>query len=853
MIRTIRRTAAALLALLMLGMTPAYALDNNAQIKDEGDTAGTLAQDGVEVSKTIAPTGIENYFDITLTAKTQTVYTKKAAEDAHVVIVLDLSNTMRYKFDSEKIAQEGEVSRYTAAMSAVKAFIDDFVALTPEGSTADRKIGVAAFNTSGYKISDLTRCITTEEGNTLYNTVSCVTQGKFTSDYATSHERFTNMEAGLKVAKEMLQSSGNVANKMIVFITDGFPTTYLKNTAAVNNYIGWDPVCSSGTPGVDGVFSDAHASNKMKETIYCKDGTSYSNKAAIRAREMAETIRGMGIKIYSVGVDLDGQSIANYEKQSYGENDNGGLMHNKDPLSVIDTDRTDKKYDITVGQLDKWLEGTDANGGIGSGAGYYQAADSADGFSTALKNLVGDTNVPVGVGTTAQNTIDPVYSGSTGDFVEFVGFFGKDGNLKTSLAGKSAKWDEEGAENTAAFVMDTARASGENNKINWDLTKSAYDETVVYNEGGSAEKWTTKTVTRTYTLKYLVRLKNEAGGFTALTSYATNGTTTLNYTKTNGDGTTESKTIDYPIPQVEGYLGQLSFKKVDTDTGSGLSGAVFTLSHHMDCAQCKNAKESAPEEYKGVTIADMTATSAADGTVTFGSIPSGHSYVLSETIAPGMHHKLGETYTVSVEYGTVTISKKDTDTHITISPENGTVITNDSVMPGDVTIPFKKLLDGNAAPNGLFEFALVDKEGNELQRVSAVNGEGQFVVNYKGVMDTQYTYTIHEVNKGGRYNYDSTVYTVVVTLNAGTDGNYTASVAYYKGELAGSDDQLTEPVPIEGVPVFNNSTRSSSSSTHTTPVPIIVNKPPKSGGMSGLGLVIGLMAAAAVVSRKRRK
>ncbi len=874
----IRRAGAAALALIMLGMTPAYALNNNAQIENVGGTAGTLAQDGVEVSKTIAPTGIENYFDITLTAKTQTLYNGTDAAAAHVVIVLDLSNTMNYDFGEEKIPNDETKSRYYNAIQAVNKFIDGFVGITSEDSNADRMIGVAAFNTDGHVIKEMSRAILASEGTAIKNEVASKTNLIIkATDYKSSHSRFTNMEAGLKVAYDMLVGSRNgktIENEMIIFVTDGYPTTYLNN-ATSNLYDGYDPYMvdrASGSYGTDGVFRDE--SNKAKSTamtyntntggsrsttgVYCLYGTDYSDKAAQRATTMAASIRAAGIQIYSVGVAVTGETITKYETKNYStyKRENGDVWTygnvGNGGFSTIDTNcNNTESGNYYIKNLPNWLKGIDANGGIGSNS--YVAADNADTLISALKDMVGETDAPVGVGTTAQSTLDPVYSGGTGDFVEFVGFFEKkDGTaLQTSLAGKSAKWGEAGAENTASF---TQGSTASDDKISWDLTKSAYDETVAYNDGGSAENWTTKTVTRTYTLKYRVRLKNEAAGFIASTQYATNGETTLNYTKTNENGTTESKTIDYPIPQVKGYLGQLSFKKVDADTGAGLSGAEFKLSHHADCTQCKG--NGAPKAYEGVTIANMTATSAADGTVTFSSIPSGHSYVLSETTAPGMHHTLGETYTVSVEYGTATISKKDTDTHITISPENGTVITNDSVMPGDVTIPFEKLLDGNPAPDGLFEFVLVDEEGNELQRVSPVGGEGQFVVNYKGAMDTRYTYTIHEVNKGGRYNYDNTVYTVVVTLNEGEGNNYTASVAYYKGELTGSDDQLTEPVLIEGVPVFNNSTRSSSSSssssTHTTPVPIIVNKPPKSGGMSGLGLVIGLMAAAAVVARGRR-
>ena len=69
-------------------------------------------------------------------------------------------------------------------------------------------------------------------------------------DYNTSHTRFTNIEAGLKMGQDMLDRATN-KNKYIIFLSDGFPTTYVSS-----GYSGYDPYCSSGTKGRDGVFYD---------------------------------------------------------------------------------------------------------------------------------------------------------------------------------------------------------------------------------------------------------------------------------------------------------------------------------------------------------------------------------------------------------------------------------------------------------------------------------------------------------------------------------------------------------------------------------------------------------------------
>ena len=213
-------------------------------------------------------------FDITLTVQTPTKVSEFYEEpDMAVVIVMDISNTMNSNF--------GGKTRYAAAMEAANQFLDKFAA----ASKGVSKVGYVAFNTNAHKIFDLQECSSTTQANRLKDQMLQKTGRIINADgYAKSHDRFTNIEAGLKLGRDMLASATN-QNKYIIFLSDGFPTTYVSS-----GYRGYDPYCTAGTPGRDGVFYDSVTKK------YCQYGTSYSDKAAIRAREMASQIKEWELK-----------------------------------------------------------------------------------------------------------------------------------------------------------------------------------------------------------------------------------------------------------------------------------------------------------------------------------------------------------------------------------------------------------------------------------------------------------------------------------------------------------------------------------------------------------------------------
>ena len=187
-----------------------------------------------------------------------------------------------------------------------------------------------------------------------------------------------------------------------------------------------------------------------------------------------------------------------------------------------------------------------------------------------------------------------------------------------------------------------------NNTLTWDLKASV-----------PTELKTDQVTTYTYTLTYPITLNTAGAGFVSEKAYDTNGTTTLYYYLfSKVDDTTEvpdtPKTLNFNVPTVKGYLGTLSFRKVDQD-GNALSGASFAISN-----------------------TSLTGVSDTNGNVTIEGIPSGFNYTLTETKMDG--YTALEPIPFQVSYGevskadgtslaTVTNTKEENDKYVVIKHE----------------------------------------------------------------------------------------------------------------------------------------------------------------------------------------
>ena len=579
---------------------------SDQQVVDRGGS-NENADDGVKVSKTIAGTELENVFDITLTVDTPTKISRFYTEpDMAVVIVMDISATMTSTF--------GDSTRYKAAMDAAEAFLDKFAA----SSDGISRIGYVAFNTNAHEIFGLQSCSTTEQAEVLKGMMREKTGNIINDDkYGVSYDRFTNIEAGLKMGSDMLEKARN-ENKYIIFLSDGFPTTYISS-----GYNGYNPYDTSGARFRDRVL------NKP-----CSYGTSYSDEAAIRARKMAASIKNSGATIFSIGVDVGGQTIQQYVKQS--EEASG--------FSVVD--RSGTNYEIgdasSKESYKNWLRNS-------IGSGYYYDSTNTEGLMSAYNQIFQEIeNIHKQESQAIWVAQDPMPISEGVGHVEFIGLYDKSGTLYgRTLAGEN----KLNAENTASY--DAGKKA-----ISWDLKQSGYSTTV---EGS-------RTIYH-YAMTYRVRLCNEEGGFEENKKYDTNGETSLTYrtiVNNNGNETMSGpKTITYPIPSVEGYLAALSFTKMDDD-GHPIEGIEFRLSHNTaNCPICRG-------DGTAVSINDYTATSGKDGRVTFTNIPSGHKYELSEVETPSCYFEDTHQYAVTVAYDALTVTVTHEDG--AAGPWDGTIV-----------------------------------------------------------------------------------------------------------------------------------------------------------------------------------
>ena len=654
--------------LLVLSMSvQAFAADTTTtsatQITGQGgENSEKWSADKVKVSKTIEGTDIENVFDITLNVQTQqTIDTMYQDPDVALCIVMDISNTMMEDYGGGK-------TKYQAAIESAEDFVDQFAEYT---TGAQSKIGFVAFNTDGNRIAAMQRCDTAARATTLKNTIRTGT-GNIVSRYTTGsdyyvNKRYTNIEAGLKMANDMLVGCTN-KNKFVIFLSDGLPTTYCNTTSQTDgNYTGYAPYSTpdSGAQNTNGVFRD-----KIKGE-YCRYATNYSDKGAIRARQMATTLKNNGITVYTIGAGLNtfgGTKLTNvtaWNTDAKVSNLSGEKMIQNQmarafyaSVSTIDNNfnkinsynaSTINNYHWEIGYyqntyhplgtgtlFENWLK-------YSIGSNQYIDTSKTSELINAFKKIFEDLEKR----TQEEAAKAWVVTDPMGTNLEFIGFYDKDGNLVNgNLSGSIGA----GKENTATKASDSR-------SFNWQLQKSGYIAT------GTG----TSTV-YSYTLKYRIRLTNEeVGGFVEGTSYNTNGTTTLTYQTIVNASISDMKSINFPIPSVKGYLGELSFKKAD-QFGRPVAGAQFKLEHDTaNCTECKGNHTSVADtgNLSSKTAVSVVNTTGTEATVTFTDIPSGHIYKLTETTAPAGYSADTNVYKVTVAYDQVTTDPVITDGKIT--------------------------------------------------------------------------------------------------------------------------------------------------------------------------------------------
>ena len=614
------------------------AVGSNEQVVDDGGTnnsAWNSANGYVSVSKELTPTSVEDEFDITLKVKTKNdIKSIISNERVAVVIVTDMSNTMKSAINGSDLCPnspyttkscvkdeitDAKFKKMKAGLAAteIQNLVSNFV--TASNGITGNKIGVVGFNTNGFPIKAMEDLVATGNKETFNKEVySTIMQEMKKYEAKDDKNRFTNIEAGLKMAQEWL-SHCTQKNKYVIFLSDGLPTVYLQNNQTCSK--------AANCKGVDPFkLKDGLSTIKASEPKYTKFGPNYSETAARKARDIAMQLKNNKVNILSVGVGLNTfngtpkeapKPDANYVPNiKYGELNiythlNGEQMlvnqihraikgnaytienpfnYTNDLSVALKQDwellrnfsglastnyywdgtnpqwyRGESDHSLTsnYGITNNTITGASANDklfkqwlqyGIGSGK-YWDVSDNA-GLAKAIKAIIDDLKSTLSRITRVWTTVDPmgtVQTNSMGisSYIEFKGFI-----LPNGTTSQGPLTGSNGANNTNTASFTPNETSG---TINWDLKNSGYSKTT---EDG-------KTVYN-YSLKYKVRLKVESQEFESNTAYKTNDTTTLTYA-IDVNNQLEEKSINYPIPEVKNYLGDLKISK----TVKGLASPIY--------------------------------------------------------------------------------------------------------------------------------------------------------------------------------------------------------------------------------------------------------------------------------------
>ena len=622
-------------------------LKGHKQVTNQGGS-NTNSKDGVTVSKTIKESDIENYFDITLTVETTSKIEEiTKAQDLAVVIVMDISNTMNYGLTSEETTGD---TRISVAKDSAKRFVEKFYDYS-KNSNAIRQIGLVTFNRDANNIFS---GLVDAKSTSLDTLNSNIDRIKAPSG---NNVKWTNMEAGLKMANNLLNKT-SVKNKYIIFLTDGLPTTYIKN-----NYTGYIPGTSN--PDTSKGYTEGIFYNFQRKTTV--SGTNYSEFGARKAELQAYNMKNNGIKIYSIGVGITGQSTL-YKLQYKTTVDGYALSHTVDtdteannhtytknstykvpryytvlpgvnsPSKNATSNNNIKKLYNDTSYYKTWLSQYIGSDTIGSSEKkYYYDSDNKKALENAYDKIFEDikemTSQEISASWVAE---DPMNANGVVKNIQFVGLYDDNLELKDNL---NINNDNE---------SDTATYNDNKDTLLWDLKNSTREEIKKTENGKEITYYR-------YEVKYRIRLQNELTDFIKDKSYLTNGKTSLDYVvieNVNGENIrSEKRTIEFPIPEVMGYLGELEFKKISEYDNSLMNGVKFRLVHDDKCTCMKERKHMDKDYY----IEELS----SEGIVKFENIPSGHSYKLYEVENDGLHEIDTNKYDVDVSYGDTTTNIKD--------------------------------------------------------------------------------------------------------------------------------------------------------------------------------------------------
>lgn len=590
-----------------------YALDKDGNVTGEGNKSPVVkpveedgeATDRVVMSKSIKGTENENEFDITLKVSTKDEIQKLVlSPDAAVVLVLDVSKSMD---------DNSSPKRYKQAQQAAKDFVD---AYAKDAGEAERWISVVEYASSAMTVQNW---IDVNEKNQQNTNITAV------------KEKIDRVAPGFSYEKQISYVKDS---RQVGYYDYDYGDWEKSGTYGKREWI--CKVCGAkggkgdepNNPHKHCTFPDCSRPQDTKHTHEERfDGGSYTNIQA--------------------GLML-AQNLINARFPADNAVKASESVKKPKTYVILLTDGQPKKY--SVKDDNSWKNSTefilgDKTSDDKAKAGTESAAESIRDAKTTLYSIAYATDE-----TLLQKISHNVFKAS--DLDELLKSF-------TAIVEQIKKLAEAW---TVTDPMGDRIDFISGDKVNG---VDKYAENGYYRQYDKTTKtlhWNLKNETvepidgvYTYQLTYRVRLNNlpiDGEVFVATETndegqevdkyYLTNKPTTLCYALFNEETQKipDVRYADFLVPRVTGYTADFAFDKVAAhDNSIKLDGAQFALS---------------------TTGLTKHAASGKDplGEVEFTAIPSGHSYILSETNAPAGYDVSTEKPTVAVKYGDIYIDGK---------------------------------------------------------------------------------------------------------------------------------------------------------------------------------------------------
>lgn len=643
MAKTKKRVLSLVLALVMaLSLLPTVAFATDADIQAQEQivnaggkvyydkdgkqhTSGTLGENGivVEMSKTVEATGTENLFDVTLQVKTNQKLTEipSSTPDAAVMLVLDVSNSMD---DCVHCGKE-QTDEDHQGKTETKYYCSGESGRTYDG------------HWHSYFWSGRYDCKYCHKTLWEHNEVTTVSGGK-----CAYRSRLADAQAAaLDFLNQFANETGATGDdrRMVAVVSFG---------SDAQRELDWMNIRTQ-----EGMNAAISAINNVKVGHGHGFGSDYGGTNIEGGLMLAKNILNAGrqkenqIKdvdyLYTILL-TDGNPTYHVEKNSnstsfIGGTRGGGSETNKSDAKDVGKEASairsitnlSKLYSICFGTITSKNKETDV----------WETKPFGDWWDANPS-----TNRNMTVGEWLQKFSSAAYNGQA------TGLFDSFDSIAGQIAMAAQAWrvtDTMGSNILYQKALPVSNKAGNgtiNNVVSmgddgksfvWDILSSELDDNITDVQLSPDGKMISGTLG--YTFKYQILLNNV--GFTETTTVPTNESAVLKYMVADEHGNWPTdpealKTGEFAVPQVKGYVADLSFTKVN-EQGAVLQGAQFELTPNP----------AGSVNYSG------SDTSEGDGKIEFTNIPSGYTYTLKETKAPEDYNPVAD-ITVTVKYGEIT-------------------------------------------------------------------------------------------------------------------------------------------------------------------------------------------------------